>query len=153
MTWCELNDIVSIMVDDIDICNVEVTTGEFLMVRDLVQMVGEIRIRALLLKGACAQLTKHLLVVLLVVHLLHSTLVESIISMRIHHIRQEDASAIRVLKVVVFAALTELSSITFLTFALLFDAVESTKSIAHEFIRLLLRDTDNMLFIVAKLHV
>ena len=90
--------------------------------------------------------------VLLVVHLLDSTLVKSIISMRIHHVRQVDASTIRVLKVVVFAALTELSSITFFAFALLLDTIKSTKTIAYEFVRILRRDTHNMLCIIGKFH-
>jgi len=52
----ELDDIVSIMVNCVDVCEMEVTSDKLLVGLDLVQEVGEVSVRALLLEGAACVL-------------------------------------------------------------------------------------------------
>ena len=77
----EFNDIIGIMVRHEDVCDVEVSLLELLVIVDLIQMVWVVCVGALLLEGIGRGIIS---VVVFVVDLLSSPLVKGIESRRVH---------------------------------------------------------------------
>ena len=77
LAWSELNHVVSIVVHDVDVGQVEIACGEFLVIVNLVEVVGEVRVGALLLERILGCIVP---VIVFVVQLLSPALVESVVS-------------------------------------------------------------------------
>jgi len=132
MPGSPLNDIISIMIDYMHVSQMEVTTREFLMIRDLVQKVGIVYVGALLLEGARVEIS--IRVVLFVVNLLDTSLAKGIISTGLHVAGFVDACAIGVLELVVVAHFAPVACITLLARAFLLHRVILAKVVTHHVI-------------------
>lgn len=148
--WSELNHIVLVMVDHINVSQVEVTRGKLFMVRQLVEIVREVSVLALLLEGARAQVC---LMVLRVVDLVVSHLVKSAVRMAVHHLSKHLTVAVRVLKLRIVAHLTEVACVALVTVAHLRVPVVSAKAIALKIVAILDRDTHCVGLVVTSEHL
>ena len=139
--WSELNHVVSIVVHDVDVGQVEIARGEFLVIVNLVEMVGEVRVSALLLERILGCIVP---VIVFVVQLLSPALVESIVSLGVHQVSIELSSAVGVLVGWMVTDIAELASVSGLAVTLLSDAVEFTEVVAHDLVRARVRHTDSV---------
>ena len=140
--WHELDHIIRVMVGHEDIGDVEVALCKLLVIRDEVQVVREVSVRALLLEWIVPRIAE---MVVLVIELLSTALLPAMIVRRIHQIGVILASAVRVLKGRINALLAELAPVAALTGARISATVELAEVIAHKVVRILKWLTNSML--------
>ena len=119
------------MVHDVDIGQVEVTRGKLLVIVNLVEMVGEVRVGALLLERILRGIVP---VIFFVVELLCSALIEGAVGLGVHHVGVKLSCAVWVLVRRMITNIAVLASISRLAVTLLCDAVVSAEVVAHDLI-------------------
>ena len=124
------------MVHRVDVCEMEFSRDELLVILDLVEEVGEVSVLALLLEWA-RQVRAY--VVILVIHLLSPLHIVSIIRVKVHQVLVHQARAIGILEVNIVAHLTVVTCVPVLTFTVSRVSVVMTESIALHHVRIFIR--------------
>lgn len=141
-----LNHVVLIVVNSVDVRKVEVTGDELLMVPDLVKVVREASVRALLLERAASLALQ---VVACMVHFLLTPLIRCSKGSIVHVHRKHLTRAIGVLKLSVGTYFAIVACIKFFTIARTSVLVEAAEAIALKCIRLVHRVADSVLAVVS----
>ena len=127
VSWSELDHIVFVVIDGEDVGDVELSGDKLLMVLDLIEEVREVRVLALLLEGTVSVLID---MIVFMVHLLSPLLIVSIVGHTVHEIGLHEASAIRILKVHIFAHLAECAGVASVTITRFRASIVRSKAIA-----------------------